>query len=223
MRPSVAFSFGGQHIVIDVTPDFRAQALRARLPRLDAVFLTHAHADHIMGLDDIRPFNFIQSGAIPIYGSEETLAAVQRCFPYIFDPGKSDSWVPKITVNPLSGEPFEFLGREFTPIRLLHGRMHVFGYRTGNAAYLTDHSVIPEESLEKLGGLDVLFLDALRYKPHPTHTTIEQALKYVERLQPRRAFFTHVGHDISHARAESMLPAHVRFAYDGLEIEVAEN
>jgi phosphoribosyl 1,2-cyclic phosphate phosphodiesterase len=221
LRPSVVLRFAGRSVVIDTTPDFRFQALRYGIDRLDAVLFTHAHADHIMGLDDTRPFNFRQSGEIPIYGSEETIAVIQRVFAYIFSEEESESWVPKLRAH-IFGEDdvLDLFGTEVLPIRLKHGKGTAYGFRLGRLAYLTDHSEIPEESLAKLQGLEVLFLDALRHKPHPTHSTVERSLKYVELLQPRRTFFTHISHDLAHGRTEELLPADVRLAYDGLEITV---
>lgn len=221
LRPSVALRKDGYVIVIDTTPDFRAQVLRAGIDRLDAVLFTHAHADHIMGLDDTRPFNFRQRGEIPIYGSEETIDVIQRVFAYIFSDEESESWVPKIRVHKFGPEEeIDLLGMKVTPIRVLHGKGTVYGYRIGAFAYLTDHSEIPEESLAKLEGLDTLFLDALRHKPHPTHSTVQRSLEYVERLRPRRAYFTHLSHDLAHARTEELLPPHVRLAYDGLTLTI---
>jgi phosphoribosyl 1,2-cyclic phosphate phosphodiesterase len=220
LRPSVLLRYEGRNVLIDTTPDFRYQALRAGLDHLDAILYTHGHADHVLGLDDVRPFNFRQRGSIPIYGSEETLDIIRRCFSYIFEDGEKESSVPRIETHTLDGAPFVLFGLEFTPVVLAHGKSMVYGFRFGAAAYLTDHSEIPGESLEKLGGLDVLFLDALRHKPHPTHSTVERSLGYVARLQPARTFFTHICHDLPHARTEEMLPRNVRLAYDGLEITV---
>jgi len=220
LRPSVLLDYEGRKVLIDTTPDFRTQALRVGLQRLDAVVFTHAHADHIMGLDDVRPFNFHQRERIPIYGSADTLAGIQRCFQYIFDGGKKESNVPQLDVRVIDAAPFDVFGMKFTPIPVLHGSQAIYGFRFGAAAYLTDHSDIPESSMEKLRGLDVLFLDALRYKPHPTHSTVSRSTATAESLAPRRAFFTHISHDLRHERAESMLPPGVRLAYDGLEIEV---
>jgi phosphoribosyl 1,2-cyclic phosphate phosphodiesterase len=221
LRPSVLVSYNGHSVLIDTTPDFRQQALRSRMKRLDAILFTHSHADHIMGLDDVRPFNFRQGGVIPIYGSAETMENVQHTFRYIFDGRKAESSVPRLAPHVFDAEPIELFGLTFTPIRLDHGRGIVHGFRFRDAAYLTDHSEIPAESMDKLKGLDVLFLDALRYKPHPTHSTVERSLKSVEILAPKRAFFTHICHDLGHARTEEMLPPHVRLAYDGLEIATA--
>jgi phosphoribosyl 1,2-cyclic phosphate phosphodiesterase len=221
LRPSILISYDGRNVLIDTTPDFRTQALRAGIDRLDAVIFTHSHADHIMGLDDVRPFNFRQRGQIPIFASPETMASIHRCFQYIFDNVKRESNVPQLDARLIHGGAFEVFGLEFVPVPILHGRQTIYGFRFGAAAYLTDHSDIPESSMDQLRGLDVLFLDALRYKPHPTHSTVDRSIKTVEKLAPRRAFFTHICHDLGHERAESLLPPHIRLAYDGLEIQVS--
>lgn len=220
LRPSILVGFNGHNVLIDTTPDFRQQALRARIERIDAILFTHAHADHVMGLDDVRPFNFKQKAGIPIYGSEETIDSIRRAFRYIFESHKAESTIPKLEPNVFDSRPVELFGLLFAPLRLLHGKSRVHGFRFGPAAYLTDHSKIPEETMEQLGGLDVLFLDALRYRPHPTHSTVEQSLKTIEQLAPKRALFTHICHELPHARTEEMLPPNVRLAYDGLEVEV---
>ena len=222
LRPSVLLQYGGHNIVIDTTPDFRTQVLRAGLNRLDAVLFTHSHADHIMGLDDVRPFNFRQQQRIPIFASAETLSAIQRVFQYIFNGSEQQSSVPHVEVHTLNGTSFDLFGLKFTPVRLLHGRYPIYGFRFGRAAYLTDHSEIPPESMEQLQGLDVLFLDALRHRPHPTHSTVEHSLRTVEQLTPRRAFFTHICHDLAHQETEDALPENIRLAYDGLEITVGD-
>ncbi len=220
LRPSILVSYEGRNVLIDTTPDFRTQALRAAIARIDAILFTHSHADHMMGLDDVRPFNFRQAGSIPIYADAPTMEAIRRCFSYIFDGAERNTNVPKLEPRTLNGAGIELFGLEFLPVPILHGRQTILGFRFGAAAYLTDHSEIPDSSMELLRGLDVLFLDALRYKPHPTHSTVERSLQTVETLNPRRAFFTHICHDLGHERAESMLPERVRLAYDGLEILV---
>ena len=220
LRPSILIAYEGRNILIDTTPDFRTQALRAGIGHLDAVVYTHAHADHLMGLDDIRPFNFRQSGDIPIYAAPDTMAAIRRSFPYIFDSLESKTNVPHIDARVLDGSPFDLFGLEFLPIPILHGPWTIYGFRFGKAAYLTDHSEIPDSSMDLLRSLDVIFLDALRYKPHPTHSTVERSVKTAEKLGVRRAFFTHICHDLGHERAESRLPPHIRLAYDGLEVVV---
>jgi phosphoribosyl 1,2-cyclic phosphate phosphodiesterase len=221
MRPSILIGYEGRNVLVDTTPDFRTQALRAKIERVDAILFTHAHADHLMGLDDVRPFNFRQKGRIPIYAAPPTMDAIRRSFQYVFEEVERATNVPKLDPHIIDGSPFDLFGLEFTPVPVLHGGASIYGFRFGAGAYLTDHSEIPESSYGLLQGLDVLFLDALRYKPHPTHSTVERSIKTVERLAPRRAYFTHICHDLGHARAESMLPPNIRLAYDGLEIEVA--
>lgn len=220
LRPSVLLSYHDRKVLIDTTPDFRYQALRIGLERLDAVIFTHAHADHVMGLDDVRPFNFRQKGSIPIYAAADTMAGIQRCFQYIFDGGKKESNVPRLDPRVIGDAPFDVFGMEFVPVPIFHGSQPIHGFRFGAAAYLTDHSEIPANSLELLRGLDVLFLDALRYKPHPTHSTVETSTATAAKLGARRTFFTHIGHDLRHERAESLLPPQVRLAFDGLELTV---
>lgn len=220
LRPSVLVNANGRNLLIDTTPDFRTQALRAKIRRVDAILFTHEHADHIMGLDDVRPFNFRQKENIPIYAGAETMAVIRRTFHYIFDGQKKESNVPRLACNVIDGGPFEVFGEKVVPVPLRHGSYTIYGFRIGTVAYLTDHSEVPEESLELLRGLDVLFLDALRYKPHPTHSTVDRSLETARILEPRRVFFTHICHDLPHARTEQRLPPHVRLAYDGLEIDV---
>jgi phosphoribosyl 1,2-cyclic phosphate phosphodiesterase len=220
LRPSILVSYDGRNVLVDTTPDFRTQALRAKIDHVDAVLFTHSHADHMMGLDDLRPFNFHQKGQIPIYAAPATMDAIHRCFPYIFDGAQRNTNVPQLDSRLIEGGPIDLFGVEFVPVRIQHGSQMIYGFRFGDAAYLTDHSDIPKSSMEQLRGLDVLFLDALRYKPHPTHSTVDRSVKTVEALAPRRAFFTHICHDLRHERAESLLPPHVRLAYDGLEILV---
>lgn len=209
-----------RNIIIDTTPDFRAQVLKAGIQRLDAIIYTHGHADHIFGLDDVRPFNYHQGGKIPIYASPNAFATIERVFAYVFDKRDRKTSVPQLEVNIIDDGPFEAAGVRFEPVPLCHGGDIINGYRFGNVAYLTDHSDIPESSLEKLSGLDVLFLDALRYRPHPTHSTVEKSIATAQMLQPRRTYFTHMCHDVSHAAAEASLPEGIFLAYDGLEIDV---
>ena len=220
LRPSVLLKLGTRRILIDTSPDFRYQALRHGVDHIDAILYTHSHADHILGLDDVRPFNFMQASEIPIFLSHHTWETVERTFRYVFDSSPTQSSRPRLTPHFFDEEPFCAAGIDFQPIAASHGRLPVHGFRFDDCAYLTDHSCIPPESLAKLSGLDVLFLDALRHNPHPTHSTIEQSLRTVEQLKPKRAFFTHISHDVVHAVVQAQLPANVFIAYDGLEIPI---
>lgn len=218
-RPSVLLEYEGRCVLIDTTPDFRYQALRARLERLDAVLFTHGHADHVLGLDDIRPFNAKQGAPIPIYGSAETLETLRRQFSYIFDPSFTVSSLPQVLVHEVDA-PFDLFGVKFIPVPALHGPLSVLGYRFGSAAYLTDFNAVAGASKGHLRNLDHFILDALRYRPHPMHSTVEQSLALVAELKPTHAWFTHICHDLGHAETNAKLPAGVQLAYDGLQFEV---
>jgi phosphoribosyl 1,2-cyclic phosphate phosphodiesterase len=219
-RPSVLLAYGGRNVVIDTTPDFRFQALRAGIDHLDAVVYTHGHADHILGLDDIRPFNLKQRGAVPIYAALETIGILRRQFAYIFEEAKPGATVPLIELHTIDG-PFDLFGVRFVPIPAMHGADPVIGFRIGKMAYLTDFSQVPDSSKALLGGLDDFILDALRYVPHPTHSSVEQSLALVAELKPKRAWFTHICHDLGDAETNSRLPANVQLSHDGLQFEVA--
>jgi phosphoribosyl 1,2-cyclic phosphate phosphodiesterase len=217
-RPSVLLEFEGRAVVIDTTPDFRTQAMRAHLDRLDAVLFTHAHADHIMGLDDIRPYNMKQGGAVPVYASAETLKILRRTFAYIFEEGPTPSSLPGVDLHEVDGS-FLLYGAEIIPIPARHGPNPVLGYRIGGVGYLTDFSDVPETSKQLLTNLDHFILDALRYTPHPMHSNVEQSLALVQELKPRKAWFTHICHDLGHDEANARLPENVQLSYDGLMLE----
>jgi len=223
LRASVLLEHQGQTVVIDTTPDFRFQALRVNLQRLDAVLFTHAHADHILGFDDIRPYNLRQKAAMPVFASPETIQTLERTFSYIFDPAPAVSTIPQVSMRPIRG-PFDVIGTRIIPIPAMHGNIGVLGFRFGSAAYLTDFSVLPESSKPLLADLDDLVLDALRDVPHPMHQTVEQALAVVQELKPRRVWFTHIAHELPHEETNARLIAagfpHVSLAYDGLRFEV---
>jgi phosphoribosyl 1,2-cyclic phosphate phosphodiesterase len=218
-RPSVMISYNGRQVMIDTTPDFREQALRERITQLDAVFYTHTHADHILGIDDLRPLTFRHApGKLPLYAAPRACDFLRNMFRYIFEPTYRFGGLPQLELHAIEG-PVELFGARFEPLTVIHGETPILGFRFGSAAYLTDHSEVPSETIEKLRGLDVLFLDALRYTPHPTHSTIEQSLKIVEEVKPKRAFFTHICHDLGHAETDAALPSGVRLAFDGMKLE----
>ena len=218
-RPSVMVEYDGRVVLIDTTPDLRQQALRERIKRLDAVLFTHGHADHVLGLDETRVFYFRQKVPLPLYADESTLMTLRKVFSYIFDQTYKYGGIGKLDPHTIGGE-FELWGQKFVPVPVLHGDLPVLGFRFGRVAYVTDFSTVPKTSLPLLEDLDVLVLDALRHAPHPTHSNLKQSLALVERLKPRRAFFTHIAHELGHAATNATLPAHVRLAHDGLTIEV---
>jgi phosphoribosyl 1,2-cyclic phosphate phosphodiesterase len=217
-RPSILLEYGGRVVLIDSTPDFREQALRENIRRLDAVLYTHAHADHILGLDDLRPLTFHREDKLPIYADEDTAAVIERMFAYVFDPTSTYSTRPQVRLHRLNGQ-LELFGASFRPLTVLHGEHPITAYRFGTAAYVTDFSTIPDAAMQQLQGLDVLFLDALRRRKHPTHSSLEESLKLVEELKPGRAFFVHMSHDLGHEETNQGLPPNVRLAYDGLKLE----
>jgi phosphoribosyl 1,2-cyclic phosphate phosphodiesterase len=222
LRTGLMVENDGRRMVIDVSADFRQQALREKIDRLDALLITHCHADHVFGLDDIRPINF-RRGPVPVYASEGTWRGLRRIFSYIFEREHIGGGLPQLVPHLIEGE-FETCGLRVAPVPVIHGKGEVTGFRFGGAraqaAFITDCNLIPDESLEKLRDLDLLIIDALRYKPHPTHLHVEQSLAYVAELRPRRALLTHIGHDIKHSEASRRLPEDVELAYDGLSIEL---
>ncbi len=218
LRTSVLIEHGACQILIDASTDFRQQALRLALSRLDAILFTHSHADHCFGLDDARPMMF-RNGPLACYATEKTWEGLRRIYEYAFNPG-GYSAKPSIVPHVIDGA-FQVLGVDVEPIEVIHGELPVTAFRIGGFAYVTDCNRIPSESCDRLRGLDLLVIDALRLKPHPTHLTLNQALGYVERLTPRRALLTHISHDIKQADFETNLPAGVGIAYDGLVVESA--
>lgn len=220
-RPSAVLAFeDGATVLIDTSTDLRTQALSHGLDRLDAVIYTHSHADHIFGFDDLRRFNVLSGGPLPIYADARTLGDLRRTFAYAFSGGdQAGGGVPQVDPREVIG-PFVILGHEFVPVPILHGTRPILGYRVGRFAYLTDCSAIPADSLPLLRGLDVLVLGALRHRPHPTHFSLREATEAAGRIGARRTWFTHMCHDLGHAATARDLPAEMGLAWDGLTIEV---
>jgi phosphoribosyl 1,2-cyclic phosphate phosphodiesterase len=210
----------GPAVLVDTTPDLRSQALEHRVNRVDAIVYTHSHADHIMGLDEVRRYNAMQKSAIPCYADERTLADLRRIYSYIFDPdAPRGGGIPQILLLQILGE-FCIGAATFLPVPLLHGGRQIFGYRVGSFAYLTDCSAIPDSSWPLLAGVRIVIVDALRERPHPTHFSLSEALAVVDRLKPDRAYFTHMCHDLPHAATCARLPPGVELAYDGLTFDI---
>lgn len=221
-RPSVMLQWDGHCIVIDTGPDFRQQALRENIQHLDAVLYTHAHADHILGLDDLRPLTYARAtgGArLPLYARSETARHLRTVFQYVFDESYKYGGTAKVTLNEIAG-PFDLLDLHVVPVPVMHGDAEIFGYRIGRFAYLTDFSTVPEFSFPLLEGVEVVFLDALRHTPHPTHSTVANSLHIAQRIGARQTFFTHIGHDLPHEATNRSLPAGVELCWDGMKIAI---
>jgi phosphoribosyl 1,2-cyclic phosphate phosphodiesterase len=191
--------------------------LRSGITYLDAVIFTHHHVDHILGLDDLRCFNIRNKTSIPIYGMEETIKNIRRVFIYAFNTNAVVSGVPRLSINIIDNRPFRINGIEILPISLFHGMMPVLGFRIGNFAYCTDVSRIPESSYDRLRNLKVLILGALRFKPHPTHFSIEEAVREAQKIGAEKTYFTHISHAVLHQETEEQLPEGIHLAYDGLK------
>lgn len=226
LRPSVLVHWANatreRFVVIDTGPDFREQALQSGIKRVDAVFYTHSHADHILGLDDLRPLSFMafrEGGPIPLYATAETRATLERVFDYTFSPDATYPNRARLRLDPLE-DITSIHGVSFQRVPVMHGDMEIVGYRFGRAAYLTDVSEIPESSFALLEGLDHLVLSALRYQPHPSHATVEQALGWAKRIGARNTWLTHIAHELGHEATNRTLPAGVALAHDGLTVPV---
>lgn len=218
LRQSIWIRNGDSSILIDTSVDFRQQALMHGIGRLDAILLTHPHADHILGMDETRVFAFWQRRSIPVYGSPATLEGVRRTFWYAFEKVPEGGGRPKLELTPLES-PLALGGLEILPLEVDHGSMMVTGYRIDGFAYLTDCKRVPAAAVRALEGVDTLVINALRYAPpHPTHMTVGEALAAVETIRPRRAFLVHMGHELDHEELEAALPEGVAPAYDGLEL-----
>ena len=220
LRQSALIEEGETKILIDTSIDFRQQALRGGINRLDAILVTHCHVDHVFGLDDIRPLNF-RHGAMGVYANEPAWVDLRRIFKYIFEPVHFGGGLPQLIPHLVAHKSPFCVGPdiEVTPLEVIHGKLPVAAYRFNDFAYATDLKVMPEETKDGLRDLDVLALDCVRIKPHSTHLCLEESLALIEELKPKKAFLIHLNHDILHERDSALLPDNVKFAYDGLDIE----
>lgn len=220
LRQSVKIEANGKFGLIDTTPDLRFQLLREPIPRLDFILFTHSHSDHLMGLDDIRPFNFRQREPVRAYANAMTAKAVRRAFAYIWSDSQMGGGKPQLDLTEVE-EPFTHDGVRIVPIPVTHGDWTILGFRIGDFAYITDTNGVPDSSMRLLEGVRVLALDGLRPSPpHPTHFTIGEAIACATRIGAQETFLIHLTHDIDHDAFEKSLPAGVRLAYDGLRLEI---
>jgi phosphoribosyl 1,2-cyclic phosphate phosphodiesterase len=220
-RPSILITYEGKHVLIDTGQDFHAQAVRERIMAVDAVLYTHGHADHVLGMDDLRPLSFHLPEGLPLFADDATAQIIERVFEYTFRKIDRYPTSARVRMHRLSTDPdteIALFGATFQRIPVTHGRNTIAGYRFGSAAYLTDMSDIPAESLPYLRDLDILVLDALRRDPHPSHSHLEKSVALVNQIAPKRAFFTHISHDLDHNAINAELPPHIRLAHDGLQL-----
>ena len=220
LRCALAMGLPEGNLLVDSPPDLRTQLLRERIGLIHAVLYTHDHADHVFGLDDLRVFPYYLGHSLPVYCEDFVEARIRKSFDYAFAPNAAalGTGVPQLDFRRIASEPFAALGQRVTPLRLIHGRFRVLGFRFGNVAYCTDTNEIPEASRALLQDLDVLILDALRPRPHPTHFSLDEAIAVARQLRPKRTLFTHMSHDIEHEGVSAMLPPGIELAYDGLRI-----
>lgn len=220
-RPSVLVEHdNGTRVLVDTATDLRSQALACGIERVDAVVFTHSHADHIFGLDELRRFNNLRGGPLPVYADEPTLGDLRRIFGYAFDsPPELGGGVPRLVPHTITG-PFDIDGVRWQPVPILHGRRPILGFRVGGFAYLTDCSHLPDASRPLLDNLDLLVVGALRDRPHPTHFSLDQAVALARELAPAQALFTHISHELPHAATCARLPAGVALAYDGQTVDL---
>lgn len=220
LRVSVLIEWGNYAYVIDCGPDFRQQMLRSKCKKVNGIIFTHEHADHIMGLDDIRPF-FFRQGAIDIYAHQRVMKALERTFSYIFETENKYPGAPSVNEHYINGKPFNLDGLEVIPIDGLHNKLQVYGYRFDKFAYLTDMKTVADSEIKKLENLDVLVVNALREEPHISHFNLDEALAFITKVNPKRTYLTHISHHLGfHDEVQQKLPNNVYLAYDNLKIEL---
>lgn len=220
LRTSIHIDVKGNSLVVDTGPDFRQQMLRAGIRKLDAVLFTHEHKDHTAGLDDIRPFNFAQKKDMPVFARQPVIEQIQREFAYIFSSNRYPG-IPQVDCIEITESPFQFEGVSITPIPVLHYKLPVLGFRIGDFSYITDANFIPDESLSKLEGTEVLVLNALQQESHISHFTLEQAIEQALKIGAKTTYFTHISHRLGlHQEVERNLPEGIFLAYDGLQISI---
>lgn len=218
LRTSIHLDIDGQSLVIDTGPDFRQQMLRENIGKLDAVILTHAHRDHTSGIDDVRAYNFLQNMNMPVYGTAETLAQIKNDFAYIFGPDNYPG-LPRLDLLPITENTFKISNTSITPLPVLHLRLPVLGFRIGNFSYITDANAIPETTHEKLKGTTILVINALQREQHISHFNLDQAIEIVKKINPEKAYFTHISHKMGlHSVVSKELPSNIALAIDGLQI-----
>lgn len=221
LRPSIYVETAQTRVLVDAGPDLREQALRHRIARVDAILFTHGHADHILGIDDVRRFNALMGGSMPCYGDRDTLDDIRRMFGYVFDAATpKGGGLPALDLHPIDGA-FRVGALDVQPVPLWHGRRRVLGFRFDRVAYLTDCSRLDDDAWPLLEGLDVLVLDALRERPHPTHFSLAEAIDTARRIGAGRTFFTHMAHDLPHEATNARLPHGMALAYDGLVLSMS--
>jgi phosphoribosyl 1,2-cyclic phosphate phosphodiesterase len=221
-RPSILITYNDHNVLIDTGQDFHVQAVRENLRSVDAVLYTHGHADHVLGMDDLRPLSFRNPAGLPLFADDATADVIERIFEYTFRKVDRYPTSARVTMNRIPSTPgleISLFGVDFIRIPVTHGRNTIAGYRFGAAAYLTDMSDIPAESLPLLQNLDILVLDALRREPHPSHSHLAKSIDLVNQIAPKRAFFTHISHDLDHETTNAELPAHMKLAHDGLKLD----
>lgn len=219
LRSSVMIEWANYRYIIDCGPDFRQQMLTHKVNHIDGIVFTHEHSDHVAGFDEIRPFYFTKRN-LPIYGAKRILESLKMRFHYFFGASKYPG-APSLDIHELSNKPFQLGNLEVNPIKVWHGRMPVFGYRFGDFTYITDAKTIPEEEIKKIKDTRVLVINALRKDPHPAHFNLEEALNFIEKVNPEQVYFTHISHWLGfHKEVEQELPNHISLAYDNLKIDI---